>query len=131
MIVGVGIDSVDIARFAHWHIYTDKQLLRVFTKQEIEYCRAVSLKSAERFAARFALKEAFFKALSLQNVSSTSVYRCFRAVGAHKLPTGAIELIIDWDIVASGDLNITPWISVTHTKTTATACVILEKKEMY
>ncbi len=63
MIIGIGVDSVEIERFSHWSTYNYKQLSRIFSAQEIEYSLSISAKSAERFAVRFAAKEAFVKSL--------------------------------------------------------------------
>lgn len=64
MILGIGVDTVDIERFALWHTYSPKKLHRIFSSEEIEYCLQDISKSAERFAARFAAREALYKALS-------------------------------------------------------------------
>src|SRR5437660_10642865 len=64
MILGIGVDTVDIQRFALWNSYSRKKLLRIFSPQEIDYCLSNQQKSAERFAARFAAREALYKALS-------------------------------------------------------------------
>ena len=42
----------------------DKFLDRIFTKKEIEYCESKNAQKYEHYAARFAAKEAGFKALS-------------------------------------------------------------------
>ena len=42
----------------------DKFLNRVFTENEIKYCKSRGKSMYERFAGRFAVKEAVFKALS-------------------------------------------------------------------
>ena len=64
MNIYIGIDAVDIKRFAHFHLYSTTQLARLFSPQEIAYCLQTPVKSAERFAARFAAKEALYKALT-------------------------------------------------------------------
>lgn len=63
MIVGIGVDIVETQRIEgaierHGHRFTK----RLFTPAEIEYCEGFKNKS-ERYAARFAAKEAAFKAL--------------------------------------------------------------------
>lgn len=60
----IGIDAVEVDRFEDWHNYDSEQLEKVFTAQEIDYCLGNKVKSAERFAIRFAAKEAFYKAVS-------------------------------------------------------------------
>ena len=65
MIQAIGVDLVEIKRFERWHSYSDTTLKRIFSQQEIEYARAEPRLSAQRLAARFAVKEAAYKALSL------------------------------------------------------------------
>jgi holo-[acyl-carrier protein] synthase len=62
MIVGIGIDAVEIERFKDFHKHPN--LERLFSAEERAYCLKEPIKSAERFAARFATKEALYKALT-------------------------------------------------------------------
>ena len=63
MIVGIGIDLVDVRRVEgiifRWQ---ERFLRRIFTDKEIKYCNNKK-NPAQRFATRFAAKEAFIKAL--------------------------------------------------------------------
>ncbi|MFH0799748.1 MAG: holo-ACP synthase [Pseudomonadota bacterium] len=63
MIIGIGVDLVDVKRFEtiifRWQ---HRFLKRVFTDTEIRYCNTKK-HPAQRFATRFAAKEAFIKAL--------------------------------------------------------------------
>lgn len=63
MIIGIGVDIVDVRRFEtiifRWR---ERFLKRVFTDKEIHYCNTKK-HPAQRFATRFAAKEAFIKAL--------------------------------------------------------------------
>src|SRR5882724_2413024 len=62
MLIGTGIDLIEIERIAHSiERYGERFLKRVYTEQEIAYCRRK--RSSESFAARFAAKEAGAKAL--------------------------------------------------------------------
>ncbi|NJD62398.1 MAG: holo-[acyl-carrier-protein] synthase [Deltaproteobacteria bacterium] len=62
MIVGIGVDIVDIGRVnAMLSRYRDRFLARVFTDAENRYAQR-SVKTAERLAGRFAVKEAVLKA---------------------------------------------------------------------
>lgn len=63
MILGIGVDTIDINRFTSWHTYSPKKLSRIFSPEEIDYCLENTQKSAERFAVRFAAREALYKAL--------------------------------------------------------------------
>lgn len=57
-----GIDIVDIERIKS-DVLNDGFRERVFTAAEIRYCETKKIKSYESYAARFAAKEAFAKAL--------------------------------------------------------------------
>jgi holo-[acyl-carrier protein] synthase len=63
MIVGTGIDISEVPRIAESiERFGDRFLKRVFTEGEILYCQSKANR-VERFAARFAAKEAAMKAL--------------------------------------------------------------------
>jgi len=63
MIVGTGIDIAEVPRIAQSiERFGERFLRRVFTEGEIRYCEAKANR-AERYAARFAAKEAAMKAL--------------------------------------------------------------------
>jgi holo-[acyl-carrier protein] synthase len=62
-IVGTGIDLVEVPRIAaSIERFGERFLTRIFTPDEIRYCRSKH-NAAERFAARFAAKEAALKAI--------------------------------------------------------------------
>ena len=64
--MGVGIDLVMVSRVeASLARFGDRFLRRIFTDGEIAYAQASPGSTAERLAARFAAKEAAFKALDL------------------------------------------------------------------
>jgi holo-[acyl-carrier protein] synthase len=63
MIVGTGIDISEVPRIAESiQRFGDRFLRRVFTEGEIKYCESKANR-VERYAARFAAKEAAMKAL--------------------------------------------------------------------
>jgi len=63
MIHGVGVDIVQLSRIRHaLAAYKDRFLKRIYTPREIEYCEADADERVLRYAARFAAKEAAFKA---------------------------------------------------------------------
>jgi holo-[acyl-carrier protein] synthase len=125
MICGIGIDSVEINRFNQWHTYSDKQLSKIFSASEIMYCRENQIKSAERFAARFAAREALFKAITFLDDSVPFLKLC-KAVHIKKNILGKPEMIVNWSSLNVQDVNYIIWLTFTHTKTIATALVILE-----
>lgn len=63
MIVSTGIDLVEVARIARAIERTPRFRERVFTFAETAYCEARAASRWTHYAARFAAKEAAFKAL--------------------------------------------------------------------
>lgn len=64
-VVGLGTDLAQVSRFRRLLVPEKKAVIeRLFTPGEIEYCRSRK-DPAAHFAARFAAKEAFLKALGL------------------------------------------------------------------
>jgi holo-[acyl-carrier protein] synthase len=125
MIVGVGLDAVEIVRFQQWHLFPPKMLARIFSEQEIEYCLSSSTKSAERFAVRFAAREAFFKAISsMKGDKKLSFLTVCKKVAVATYPNGAPLLEVEWDFF-SPLRPVIPLLTLTHTATTATALVII------
>jgi holo-[acyl-carrier protein] synthase len=61
-VIRIGVDVVDIARFAERIQRWPRLVERVFTPAEQQYCLS-KRHPAQHFAARFAAKEAAFKAL--------------------------------------------------------------------
>ncbi|MBJ6726312.1 holo-[acyl-carrier-protein] synthase [Geomesophilobacter sediminis] len=63
MIVGTGVDIVEIARFERFLQQNNDALFRrLFTEAEMQYCSGKKL-AAQHYALRFAAKESFLKAL--------------------------------------------------------------------
>ena len=70
MIRGVGVDIIEIGRIRHSIEESGERFLeRIFTPQEIAYCRSKK-DMFQHFAVRFAAKEAMSKALSTGWVDS-------------------------------------------------------------
>ncbi len=118
MILGIGIDMTEIERIGK---ACEKQafLLRVYTQKEREICggRAASL------AGRFAVKEAFAKALGtgFRDISFREIETVRDELGKPEVRlTGRAEAAAK----ALGCKRI--HVSITHTKTTAAAVVVLE-----
>lgn len=64
----VGVDLVSVARMREsMEKFGEKFLRRVFTDAEIAYCTSSNENAAERFAARFAAKEAVLKILRVES----------------------------------------------------------------
>ncbi|MCR4437634.1 MAG: holo-ACP synthase [bacterium] len=63
MVVGVGIDIIEIARVDEQvRRHGERFLTRVFAPEEVAYCERMAHR-AQHYAVRFAAKEATFKAL--------------------------------------------------------------------
>ena len=63
VIVSIGIDIVEVYRIRETISRTPRFVERVYTENERRYCEAKGAAAAQSFAARFAAKEAFLKAL--------------------------------------------------------------------
>lgn len=64
MIIGVGIDIIDIKRIKSiMEKFGDKFYEKILTEKEIAYCKSFKAKPAPHFAGRFASKEAYSKSI--------------------------------------------------------------------
>lgn len=125
MIVGLGVDAAEVERFIDWANYSPERLAKILTAQEIAYCLSVPAKSAERFAARFAAKEAAFKALNAFFVPPVGLMEFCQSVEVVLAPSGAPLLNVQLN-----KLGITKQLSllvtITHTNLIAVAVVIAQ-----
>lgn len=65
MKIKCGVDIIEISRVKESiESLGERFINRVFTEKEIEYCESKKNQKYQHYAARFAAKEAFFKALS-------------------------------------------------------------------
>jgi len=110
----VGVDIVDVPRIKRLAENNPRFLKKIFTSEEIEYCMDKKNKY-QHLAARFAAKEAFFKALG-RKIAWTDV-------GVVNLPSGKPRLLIH-------SKENFPFknseISLSHLKDYAVAVVLLE-----
>ena len=63
MIISTGIDIVEVYRIRETMTRTPRFATRVFTAGEREYCDSKKVAAVQSYAARFAAKEAFLKAI--------------------------------------------------------------------
>src|SRR6202041_2429118 len=124
MIVGTGIDIAEVPRFeASTARFGDRFLHRIFTESEIRYCESKANR-VERYAARFAAKEAAMKAIGTGwnlGVTWRDVEVC-RQPGSR--PTIAFHGKAAEFAAKLGAIHIA--LSLSHTETYAIAQVILE-----
>jgi holo-[acyl-carrier protein] synthase len=124
MIVGSGIDIIEIARIAETLTrFGDRFCQRIYLPGEIRYCRSKK-NAAESFAARFAAKEAAAKALGTGIHFGVS----WRDIEVVRAPSGRPTLLFHGRAAAiAGKLGVrNALISLTHSRTEAFAQVLLE-----
>jgi holo-[acyl-carrier protein] synthase len=124
MLVGTGIDLVEVPRIARSiERFGERFLHRVFTEEEIAYCRAKAT-AAESFAARFAAKEAGAKALGTGIQHGVT----WKELEVRREPGGRPILHMSGRARAiAGQLGVTRVsLSLTHTAMLAMAAVHLE-----
>lgn len=126
MIKAIGLDAVEIERFAAWHTFSCAQLERIFRPAEINYCLTIPTLSAQRFAVRFAAREAFFKAVCCAYpetyFSLLATCRALEIVTSSTAP----QLQVNWNMLMPQSTQPPDClISLTHTSTTAIAQVVL------
>jgi holo-[acyl-carrier protein] synthase len=124
MIVGTGIDIAEVPRIAESiKRFGDRFLRRIFTEDEIRYCDSKANR-VERYAARFAAKEAAMKALGTgwnRGVRWRDI-EVFRQPGSR--PTIKFYGAAAQFATRLGTKNIA--LSISHTPDHAIANVILE-----
>ncbi len=118
-VVAVGVDLVDIDRIRRVIERQPRFVDRVYTADERAYCQR-RRDPAERFAARFAAKEAVLKALGTGLGGAD-----FADIEVVRRPSGQPELVIRGRAEArAAELGIDGWlISLTHSRHLAQAFV--------
>jgi len=122
-IVGIGIDLVEVARVEEAITRRPERFrLRVFTPQEVRYCESKK-NCFGHYAARFAAKEAFMKALGTgwsEGVSFSGIEVC-------RAGSGKPEIVLHGrtkeKAEKAGVLGVA--LSLSHTRNYAVAEVIL------
>jgi holo-[acyl-carrier protein] synthase len=123
-VAGVGIDMIEVERVQSSIAKEQGFRELVFSAKEIAYCESKTNKY-QHYAARFAAKEAFFKALGtgwLKDTAFNEIELTNDENGKPVLePIGESAVMIN----RNGPLKIS--VSLTHLKATASAVVIIEK----
>jgi holo-[acyl-carrier protein] synthase len=115
MIVGIGVDIIEVERIQKLAEKSPRFLKRVYTPEEMRYCEGKKNKF-QHLAARFAAKEAFFKALGRKIK--------WIDIGIINLPSGKPKLSITSEESFPFD---EAHISISHLRDYAVASVVLEK----
>jgi holo-[acyl-carrier protein] synthase len=119
-VIGIGIDSVEVDRFRVVMHRRPGILDRLFTEDERRYAER-RRDPTERFAARFAAKEAVMKALGV------GVGACkWRDIEVVRAPSGAPEVRLQGGAARLGRARgVTGWrLSLTHTHRSAQAVAV-------
>lgn len=128
MILGVGVDLVDVSRMERVlaRRWADRFIERVFTHEEIAACRTWA-HPAQGYAARFAAKEALAKALGTGFTRGITPRRIRVRGGERSQPK--IELIGAALEVAKTMRVASIHVSLSHTETSACAVVVVETSD--
>jgi holo-[acyl-carrier protein] synthase len=124
MIMGTGIDIAEVERIAQSIArFGGRFKERVFTADEIRYCESKANK-AERYAARFAAKEAGMKAIG----TGWSRGVRWQDIEVRRLPGGRPTLVFHGKagVIFTQLGGVRAHLSITHTAESAMALVILE-----
>ena len=101
----------------------EKFLERVYTKKEIEYCESKKKQKYQHYAARFAAKEALFKAISWKLEDKYEI--CWKDIEVLNNNQGRPELkLIGVDLKNIENIDI----SISHCKNYAVANVVVLAK---
>jgi holo-[acyl-carrier protein] synthase len=124
MILGVGNDILEVARIQR-ELEQDEPNLRdrLFSPAEIAYCEG-KRHPAQHYAARFAAKEAFLKALNTGLRNGLT----WKDVEVHHGAGGAPELVLSGaarELAEQRGIERT-FLSLSHTSSLAMASVVLE-----
>lgn len=124
MIVGTGLDLIAVARLKRFlERHGDRGLQRLFSDAEVGYCLAHH-EPAPFLAARFAAKEAFYKALG----TGIGPAGGWRDVEVIRLASGRPLLMLHARAAAiAHEMQVRRiHLSLSHTADTAAAVVVLE-----
>lgn len=95
-VVGIGTDIVKVKRFIRWNQKSRKQLRRIFSENELQDIFVEPALISQRFATRFAAKEALYKAFcqSYDNFDFPFITFC-RYASVEK--SDNIAFLVDWE----------------------------------
>ncbi|MDW0118060.1 holo-ACP synthase [Sporosarcina thermotolerans] len=118
MIEGIGLDIVELDRITRLNESSDKFRIRILSNREQEVYEALpsSGRRTEFLAGRFAAKEAFAKA------RGTGIGKDCRFEQIEILPAPSGKPVLYFK-----DIEVTGFVSITHTRSVAAAQVILLK----
>ena len=124
MRVKCGVDIIEISRVKESiENLGDSFLNKIFTGKEIEYCEAKGRSKYEHYAARFAVKEAVFKAISQMLEDKYSItWKDIETINDEQGRPKVEILVLDNKYIEDID------VSISHCKEYAVANVVLIMK---
>ena len=123
MIYGIGTDIIEVERIKDAiQKYGLRFLNRIFTHTEQEYCESFNENKYLHYAARFAAKESFSKAIG---TGITQGFK-FNEIGVLNESNGKPYVVLTGGLFEKwGNFKIE--VSLSHTQTNAVAFIIIEK----
>jgi holo-[acyl-carrier protein] synthase len=124
LIFGIGTDIIEVPRVARQLAQTEGLKTQLYTEREIAYCESKGI-SSQHYAARFAAKEAFLKAMG---TGWRDGYR-FCEIEIVNDELGKPEIVLHGEVkkFCAGNQISGIHVSLSHTKEFATAVVIVER----
>ncbi len=121
MKISCGTDIIEIRRIKESIEQTDQKFLeRVYTNKEIQYCESKKAQKYQHYAARFAAKEATFKAISSNLTSKYDIG--WQNIEVINDENGRPHInLLDIEISEIEEMDI----SISHCKEYATANVVV------
>ena len=123
MIIGVGIDIIEVDRVGGKLLAANSFRDKVFSQLEIDFCESKSNKM-QHYAARFAAKEAFFKALGTGWLDGTA-FNEIEITSDEKGKPSVNFIGATAETIKENPLG-TIFVSMSHVKEMATAVVVIE-----
>ena len=123
MIIGIGIDIIEVDRVAAKVAKENGFREKVFSREEIDFCNNDG-RTAESYAARFAAKEAFLKATGRGLTAGHDL--CDIVVINDALGKPGIVLRNSFAALANENSWTTIHLSLSHIKAAACAVVVIE-----
>ncbi|MDY4767875.1 MAG: holo-ACP synthase [Treponema sp.] len=124
MIIGIGVDISKVSRFEKW-VKDEKMIPRFFNAAEINNCRSIQ-SACEHYAARFAAKEAFGKALGV-GLAGYDMKDIYIVNDENGRPELKVENKAK-DLLECKCENPIIHVSLSHEKEYATAFVVIEAR---
>ena len=123
MIKGIGTDIIEVERIKNiCEKYGQRFLDRIFTRTEQEYCESFNDTKFVHYAARYAMKEAFSKAIG---TGITQGFK-FNEVGIINNESGKPDLVLSGHMQEKWNM-FKFHVSISHTRDYAVAYLVMEE----